>query len=164
MGGEGGSFAQPASKDAAQPDAVLLEWRVHLLRRNPQRAWAVPVAAAAAASLGYWITGSGWLSLLGVVLVVGAASEYLLPIRYRLAADGVYAAYGLARLHMEWRRVGRVLDGEGRMKLSPFRHPTPLENLRGIVLWYGPEGSPGCHSEVRAIVLRQVEAARKGHA
>jgi len=156
--------ASAEPRNAEEQECVLLEWRVHLLRRDPRRVWAVPAAATLAAALGYGITGSWFLALLGIVLVTAAASEYLLPITYRLTTSGVYAAYGLARLQMEWSRVGRVLDGEGRVKLSPFTKPTPLDNVRGIVLWCAPEGSPGCHSQVRSIVLKQVEAAKKAHA
>ncbi|MGC8666847.1 MAG: hypothetical protein ACP5VE_01855 [Chthonomonadales bacterium] len=164
MGADAGGLARPSRRDVKEPECVLLEWRVHLFRRDPRRALAIPAAAALAAFLGYGITGSWALSLLGVLLIAGAASEYLFPISYRLTTEGAYAAYGLTRLQMEWRRVRRVLDAEGRMKLSPFHHATPLENVRGIVLWCAPEGSPGCHSQVRAIVLEQVEAAKNAHA
>ncbi len=135
-------------------ETVLLEWTVHLLRRDPARARVVIVAAAIILSslLGVLIFRSALFALLGPLLLFSSTSEYLLPIRYRITSRRACAAYGAARLEIGWDRVKRVDYLPGSAKLSPFTTPNRLENFRGVLLRFAPDGEPGSREDVTRIV------------
>ncbi|MCX6362488.1 MAG: hypothetical protein NT029_22065 [Armatimonadetes bacterium] len=115
-------------------DAILLQWTVHLCRRTPARGLVVLAAVVASGVLGWWVFRSPLFVLLGPGLVVTATAEFLFPAHYRLTARRALAAYGAARLEIEWDRVNRVLVSEECVRLSPFGRPSRLEAFRGVHL------------------------------
>src|SRR5205823_1360020 len=90
--------------------------------------------AVLAGALGGFLFHSLLFVLLGAALILGAAAEYLFPIRYRLTSKRACASYGLARLEIEWERVRRADWGADAVKLSPFKIPNRLDGLRGVIL------------------------------
>ncbi len=118
-------------------EAILLQWTVHLWRQAPAHGLAVAAVAAVAAVMGWWSFHSLLFVLLGPALVLTATAEFLFPAHYRLTARRAMAAYGAARLEIEWERVRRVLVSEECVRLSPFGRPNRLEAFRGVQLRFG---------------------------
>ncbi len=159
-GSESPALPLPVDRD----EAVILEWTVHLLKRDPARAWLAAAAILAAAALGFILFRSALLAILGGVLVFSAAAEYLLPIRYRITSRRITASYGAARLEMDWKSVRRLLDGGNAIKLSPFKRASRLDGLRGIVIRFAPDGTPGDRAGVLALIHRQRKEAMEANA
>jgi hypothetical protein len=148
--------------NTAEGETVLMEWTVHLLRRDPARARIVLLAMGLASALGIWLFRSPLFAVLGPLLLLSATAEYLLPIRYRLTDRRACVAYGAARLEIGWDRVKRRDTGPSAVKLSPFTAPNRLDNFRGVVLRFGAPGEPGQREEVLQIVHDRIAASRRG--
>jgi hypothetical protein len=112
----------------------VLEWRVHLARRQPARAVAA-LAIIFGAAVGTQ-AAFGWLSLslATAALLFAAAGEFLFPITYRLTADGVEARNPFAWRRIAWKEVKRVYAGNEEIKLSPFAERDRREPFRGVLL------------------------------
>jgi len=151
--GETGPTIASIHPDSAGEEVVLVEWTVHLLRREPGRARVVFAAMAFAMLLGWGLFRSLLFSLVGAVMIFSATAEYLLPIRYRLTTHRACASYGAARLEIEWERVRRVDVGRMSVKLSPFLQANRLDAFRGVLLRFASEDE----AANRAAVLRIVE-------
>lgn len=125
--------ASPAASPIA-PALAPLQWRVHLARRAPLRALVVIafilVAGFAALLLFHSVLSAG----LAVGLLLAATGEFLLPVNYRLTAEGAEARGLLTWRKMEWDDVKRVYTGPGVVKLSPLAHGGPREAFRGVLL------------------------------
>lgn len=120
-------------------DRLAVEWSVHGLKESP-RGLALVVAGYCAA---LWL----WLRLfpepaglfLPLVGLTSALAEYLFPIRYRIASDGIHARCGwFQQLHLPWDRVRRITRGADGCFVSPFVKPTRLDAFRGIRLRVPP--------------------------
>ncbi len=116
-----------------------LTWSVHLARDAPERAALVVLAAAASGLLCFKLFGSLLYGLFCIVALLAATCEFLLPIRYRMDADGVE----MRNLH-NWRRIswGDVRKAyvlEDGVKLSPLAHGGPREAFRGVFVRWGDQ-------------------------
>ena len=138
---------------ATGADTVQYEWTVHLLHRDPQRAWGVVVAAVIAAVGAVFFFHSILFAAGGLLLILSSAAEFLFPIRYRLTDDGVTCAFGLTRSEIAWSAVRRLIPAVDGVKLSPLPSPSRLDAFRGVLLRFGPDGQPGD----RALVTQFVE-------
>jgi hypothetical protein len=141
-------------------ESVLLEWTVHLMRRDPQRAGVVFAAMAFAALMGYLIFRSPIFSLAGIFMVFSATSEYILPTRYKLTSSRALASYGTARFEIPWSNVKRLLEAEGSVKLSPLKSAGRLDSFRGVLLRFAPDGEAADRADVMRIVENQLAEAR----
>ena len=152
QGNDDGPDRGPASDT---DEAILLQWTVHLWRQAPARGLAVAAVAALTAAMGWWSFQSPLFVLLGPVLVCTATAEFLFPAHYRLTARHAFAAYGAARLEIEWDRVNRVLISEECVRLSPFGRPNRLEAFRGVQLRF-------CDAETRRAAMAIVRERARG--
>lgn len=143
------AITTPSGTDAvSQDDRVLMEWSVHLLRQAPAKGLAIVAACTLAWLAGSLLYGSWVVGLAGAFLTASAVAEFALPVRYRVDESGASCSYGLARLHIEWARVRRMLDGGDSVRLSPFGRPSRLDYLRGVELRFAPDGSLGDRDSV----------------
>jgi hypothetical protein len=154
------SETNPASAAADRDETVLLEWTVHLMRRDPQRAGVVFAAMAFVVLMGYLIFRSPIYSLAGLFMVFSATSEYFLPTRYKLTTERAFASCGAGRFEIPWSGVNRLLEAPDAVKLSPLKAASRLDSFRGVLLRFGPEGGPGEREEVMRIVENRLAEAR----
>lgn len=134
--------------------APLLAWRVHLLRRYPNR---IPVLALTLliALLGvYMMFGNPLLALVAVLLLIGATSEFIFPIAYRLTEEGIEADTLTARMKLPWKDARRCLCDRRSVTLSPLAQASRLDGFRGVTLRFAPNGEPGDRDSVLAIIAR----------
>lgn len=132
--------------------AEVYRWRVHLVRRQPERLPVVLLVLIGAPMLGLWLMGHWLFALAAFWMMFSATADYLLPIRYELDAQGVRQRGWSPRV-MRWEKVKRVVWGEQGVLLSPFTQPSRLDAFRGVFLWYGDHAD-----EVRAWVERYCPA------
>lgn len=133
------------------PETVpTLAWRVHLMRRAPDR---LPVLMMVL----FLGAGCVWLmfrQLLPVaaamVLLVGSCSDFLFPIRYRLNAEGLRAEGLTFRMRMEWNEARRCVLEPRAVTVTPLPVPSRLDAFRGVTLRFAPSGQPGDRASVLA--------------
>jgi hypothetical protein len=131
-------MAQPVVA-SARPEAVI-RWRVHLARRHPLRAAAAVLFIVASAAAAYLIWPHAVAVLAAGVLVFSAVAEFLLPIHYRIAADGIWCRNFISVKRLKWVDVKRCYRDANGVKVSPLPRPSRLEAYRGIYLWLGDDG------------------------
>ncbi len=135
-----------------------LEWQVHLARTQPARAAVVVGAALLSAGLCFFLFRNWLYAGFCVLALLGATSEFLLPIRYRLDEEGAE----MRNLHnwrrIAWSEVKKAYLLEDGVKLSPLGVRTRLEPFRGVFLRFG-EGH-GSQEEVLSAVRRFRDAVR----
>jgi hypothetical protein len=117
-----------------QPTAAV-KWRVHLARRRPLRAALAVCIVAASAAAAYVLWGHPLAAVIVGFLVLSAVAEFLLPISYRIGADGVWCRNFLSVRHLPWSDIRRCYRDDRGIKLSPLGHRSRLEAYRGIYLW-----------------------------
>ncbi len=132
--------------------SVLLEWKVHLARRNRRGVVLVAAVAFLAGTLG-WATKGLAFGLLGFLLVLLAVLDFLLPVRYRLTPEGVEVRQVFPKGFIAWDRVRRCVKAGSDLLLSPFPFPSRLDAYRGVVLRGVPE-------EAEQIVRKLASKAR----
>jgi len=115
----------------------VLEWTVSLASEQPEKVAAVLAAAAFAGLVGFFVAGSMVLAIIGPAVVLGATSEFLLPVRYRITEEGASARWGINLTKIAWKDVKRVRADVHGLKLSPLEKPSRLEAFRGVYLRFG---------------------------
>ncbi len=136
---------------------LLLRWRVHPARSRP-------VAAAVALLFIIGVSGlvqsawqTGWLTALAVLLLGGAAGEFLFPSVFCLTTDGAERrAWTGLRQQVAWADVQVVYRFDDGLKLSTLPRPGPLEPHRGLFLRWGEQ-----RDFVLAIVDQRATARRR---
>lgn len=132
-------------------EEVVLAWRIHRLREEPQKIGFV--------ALGYGLAFAFWrlafpypLALfLPIVALTGAMAEYLFPVDYKLTTKGAYCSCGPAiKLELLWSDVRRATRGKEGIYLSTLKIPSRLDSFRGIRLRF----SQGNEDAVRETVKR----------
>ena len=123
--------------------ALLLTWRVHLLRRRPERLPLVVVIYLLAIGSVWLMFGSPLPVCAALLLLTGAISEYLFPIEYRLTEASVAAAGGTSKTALRWQDVRRVVFRRSGVLLTALPAPSRLDSFRGVFLRYAPHGEPG---------------------
>lgn len=127
---------------------LALTWRVHLVRRDPGRL----VGVAGVLLLGCLLTWAMYGRLLPVMLaallLLGAVSEYLFPVTYRVTGDGVSADRPGCRLVLPWSLARRCELERRSMKVSPLARPSRLDAFRGVELRFAPDGQAGDRASV----------------
>lgn len=151
--------------DPPKPDAefngettLCLTWRVHLLRRYPQRLTGLLLILLIAA-LCVWLLFHNILPVLAaLLLLIGTASDYLFPLSYRITAEGVYADGLTSRLVLRWKEARRGLLDNRSVTLTPLAAPSRLDEFRGVMLRFAPDGEPGDRASVLAAIAHYAPA------
>jgi len=146
-----------ANRAADAGQAPLLEWTVHLAPLTPGKTLrALLLIMAAAVGVGA-IWGSVLPGAVAFALLVLGTSEYFLPLRFRLTADGAIARGLTSCRRMRWASVRRVISDDGGIKISPLARGSRLEPFRGIYLRF-PREEPRTRERVLQIVLSRAGA------
>ncbi len=117
-----------------QANRYALQWKVHLLRRYPRKAWGAAGAMLIAGMLVAVAFRSVGMGLLTVVLLWLATREYWLPVRYTIGEKGAGVRYFGAVFDITWDRVKYVTVHPDGVKLSPLPPRSRLEPFRGVYL------------------------------
>ena len=117
-----------------QKSRYTLQWTVHLLREQPQKAWtagAIMLLASAVVGVAFRSAGMG---LLALVLLWLATRDYWLPVRYTVDERGARVRYLGAAFDIAWEHVKYVSVASDGVKLSPLPPRSRLEPFRGVYL------------------------------
>ena len=84
--------------------------------------------------------------------LIGATSDYLFPIQYRITREGVSADSLTGRMRLRWKEARRGLPERDGILLTPLPTASRLDAFRGILLRFAPPGEPGDRESVLAAI------------
>ena len=130
----------PTAPAVPQRQEAVLTWTVHLLRREPGRGKGIALCLGGTLLLGLLLFHNPALALLPVAVLALSLSDFLLPVRYTLTAQGAQARSLVSHLEMPWGDVRHAYLADDGVKLSPLRRRgSRWESLRGIFLSFGDD-------------------------
>lgn len=126
------------NQEAAQP---LMEWTVHMARKQPLKAAATIVIIAFTIAAG-WVWVHPLIAFLMGLFLLNAVGDFLFPIRYKVTEEGIEVSSFLRDKKVRWEQIRRLNVFHDSVFLSPYPKPSRLDNLRGVRLYWdnGPEG------------------------
>jgi len=142
----------------AEKEKTLMEWRVHLARRQPRKTIGAIAAVLAGSGLVFISSRNPLLAALCVLLLLAAAAEFLFPVCYRLTESGAYMRNFLSFRHLPWTQVRRCYRGQQGIKLSPLSRSGWREAFRGLYLWVEGEQQERAVEIIRALRPSATEA------
>ncbi|MEP6756996.1 MAG: hypothetical protein ABJA67_15935 [Chthonomonadales bacterium] len=150
-----------AVSNTSEPPAVLRQWKIRPVIDQPQRV--VPIIALCLFVLvvGYLTFHTIWPAIAGVLMLLGATSEYLLTTNYRLTERGAHADCGVSRFEIEWSKVKRLLISDNAVTLSPLPRPSRLDAFRGVNIRFSSE-KKAQRDEIMAMIEERVARSRAG--
>lgn len=144
----------PTAPASAAPVETLLSWRIHLLRRDSSRLPVLGIVFLFAFITIWLMFHSPLPAVAAVLLLLGATSEYLFPVRYRITTEGVYADALTSRHALRWKEVKRAVPDPMGIILTPLASPSRLDAFRGVLLRFAPDGEPGERAAVLAALAQ----------
>ena len=143
-----------ASTQQTQPPVTPICWRVHLLKREPQRLPVLLLVMAVGAGCVWLMFGTLLPVLTSALLLTGSVSEYLFPITYRLTEEAICQESLTSRIQLPWKDVRRCQMGHDALLLTSLPEPSRMDAFRGVLLRFAPEGQPGDKSSICALITR----------
>jgi hypothetical protein len=122
----------------AQP---LMEWTVHMARKQPLKAAATIAIIASTIAVG-WVWVHPLIAFLMGLFLLNAVGDFLFPIRYKVTEEGIEVSSFLRDKKVRWEQIRRLDAFRDSVFLSPYPKPSRLDNLRGVWLYWDsePEG------------------------
>ena len=135
--------------DIAEPE--LLRWRSIPARRSAKTTGAVVVMILGVPALLFFWYGP-FYGLLGLVILGGSMMPFFLPTEYRFTDTAVSKRYLGIEHRRAWTEFRSFYPDQHGVLLSPFAHPSWLENFRGLYVKFA-----GNRDRVMEIVRSKID-------
>ena len=137
---------------------VRIEWSVHPIRKN----WKVSVGVVsfllALCAAIYFSFNSVALLALSIAILTCSLAPFFFPTTYTLQDDCITVRSSfLRRFSRHWDSFRSYYPDRSGVLLSPFSHPSRLENFRGVYVRFSYN-----ESEVMAFIKEKIEGKEKG--
>jgi hypothetical protein len=150
-------MAQSNNK-AEEKEETLLEWSVHLFKREKRYRSILATVAVVTALVGGWVLIRDPLVVAVYALIIFfALGGFFFPVKYRVTDKGVYSFAWTGPRFMPWDRIKRCYKNEHGVKLSVFEYPSPMESFRGLFIRFGDK-----RDEVLSLVKRLAQGRSTG--
>jgi hypothetical protein len=128
-----------------------LSWQSLPARRSPLRTGLVMIVLAAMFAFVSWYTSSAFMGLVLTVVLALSLGAYFFPTWYTFSADGIVVRTLVTKMQRPWATYRSHWPDRNGVLLSPFPHPSRLENFRGVFIRFENN-----RDEVLAFVRRYV--------
>jgi hypothetical protein len=155
---------QRNSTDVLPSSPLDLHWRVHLLRRDPQRLPVVVMIVGIGAGCVWLMFGALLPVLAASLLLIGSAGEYLLPITYRLTPTEAGQESAGTHMALAWKDTRRCRLSKNAILITSLPAPSRLDAFRGILLRFAEAGQPGDRASVLAALAHYAPHLLEGKA
>jgi hypothetical protein len=115
-------------------DLTVLKWRSHPFKRKIVTSFLVILCLLAVWISVYLTTFSVLMTVVSVVILLGALSPFFLPTYYELTSDKIKVRFFLNQREKEWSFYRSFYVDKNGVLLSPFAKPSRLENFRGMYI------------------------------
>ena len=116
---------------------TTLSWTVHPVVENWRKTLLLGVFLALLLFGIYWGFQSIYVALISGIFLIGSLYKYFLPFHHQCEADRLIITSCCYRLERSWETFRSFYVDANGVLLSPFAHPTRLENFRGIYVRFG---------------------------
>jgi len=116
------------------PDPSVLRWRSHPLMRKKLTSLLVVLCLLGVWVSVYFTTLSLTMTLVSILILLGALCPFFLPTDYELTSDKVKVRFFFSQKEKEWSFYRSFYVDKNGVLLSPFERPSRLENFRGIYI------------------------------
>jgi hypothetical protein len=113
-------------------DDIRLEWTVHPLKANWKVSVVLIVFLIALCTGIYFSFNSLTFLFLSIIFLVGSLSPFFFPTTYILNDDSINIKSAFRKSSKNWSYYKSYYPDKNGVLLSPFPHPSRLENFRGI--------------------------------
>ena len=116
---------------------VRIEWTVHPIKKNWKvSAGVVSFLVILCAAIYFSFNSAAFLAL-SVTILVCSLAPFFFPTKYTLQDDCITVKSLLRRSSKEWESFKSYYPDRNGILLSPFPHPSRLENFRGVYVRFG---------------------------
>ena len=116
---------------------TTLSWTVHPLVEN----WRKSVLLGLFLVLLLFIIYLGfqliYVTVLSAIFLIGSLYKYFLPFHHHFEADRLVITSCCSKMERPWETFRSFYVDANGVLLSPFAHPTRLENFRGVYVRFG---------------------------
>ena len=113
------------------PERELLRWRSVPAKRSARTTALVVSMISGVPALLFLLYGP-FFGLLGIVILSGSMMPFFLPTTYWLTDQAVHKRYLGIEQRRAWTEFRSLYPDQNGILLSPFAHPSRLENFRGM--------------------------------
>lgn len=115
-----------------------LSWTVHPLVENRRKSVLLILFLALLLLFIYLGFQLIYVAILSAIFLIGSLYKYFLPFHHQLEADRlIITSCCFYKLERSWETFRSFYVDANGVLLSPFAHPTRLENFRGIYIRFG---------------------------
>jgi hypothetical protein len=111
-----------------------LSWRSYPARRSLARTATVVVILIALFAFISWYTASLFMGLVLTMVVALSLASYFTPTWYTLTDEGIAVRTLVTKMQRPWSVYRSCWPDKNGVLLSPFPHPSRLENFRGVFI------------------------------
>lgn len=150
---DGGSD-QPVERAEPRVRTVepIYEYNCHPARRNMTITVLTTVFLIVCLVLVYLISYSVILTILGSLILFGSMAGFYFPTRYYFFEEHFVVKTRVQALKKEWKLFRSYYPDKNGVLLSPFVHPSRLENFRGLYIKFA-----GNRDRVMEIVRSKID-------
>ena len=145
-------MAMETQKSQTVEETPLLEYVCHPAGRDIRITILTTVFIIICVVLVWLISYSPLLVGLAILILFGSLTGFYVPTRYFFYSDHIIVKTTLQSLHKEWSQFRSYYPDKNGVLLSPFGHPTRLENFRGLYVKFA-----GNRDRVMEIVRSKIE-------
>lgn len=141
-----------AQEPQTAEETPLYEYVCHPAKRDMRITILTTVFIVVCIILVYLISYSILLVGLAILILFGSLTGFYFPTRYFFYSDHFIVKTTLQSLRKEWSQYRSFYPDKNGVLLSPFGHPTRLENFRGLFIKFA-----GNRDRVMEIVSSKID-------
>ncbi len=115
----------------------MLSWTVHPFVENWRKSVLLGLFLALLLFFIYVGFQSIYVAVLSAIFLIGSLYKYFLPFHHQFEADRLVITSCCYKMERSWETFRSFYVDVNGVLLSPFAHPTRLENFRGVYVRFG---------------------------
>lgn len=117
-----------------QDEGDVLEWTIHPVKRRPLTSTLVTLFIVLISVVVYMAAESFAFAALALVVLFASLAKFYFPTTYRLNDRCITIKTTTQTVRKNWSTYRNSYADKNGVLLSPFTHPSRLENFRGLYL------------------------------
>ena len=114
-----------------------ISWSVHPLVENWRKSVLLGLFLVLLLFFIYLGFQSIYVAVLSAIFLIGSLYKYFLPFHHQFEADRLVITSCCYKTERPWETFRSFYVDANGVLLSPFAHPTRLENFRGVYIRFG---------------------------
>lgn len=111
-----------------------MEWTTQPMKRRPLAAILTGLFILVVSMIVFYITYSKFFTGLALLVLFASVAKFYLPTKFRMTDEFVLVKSSTQTIARRWADIRSYYPDKNGVLLSPFSHPSRLENFRGLYL------------------------------